>query len=927
MIFAGDLQSTTYVLGSGSSNLVFRDFEALPQEFQFITSLISGADGLRVAILNEENTDGFIDFDGIVLNSGLLEQVVLNNDIIVDSGNGIPFFDGSDFIDGAFQLVVSNPSGITDPTRLNFNDIDFLSGQSILTILEDSVFDNSLVEYVTSEIVNGFLDSVFVNVSGATVVDDIEEIQFEFQDIVATGVQTLANLFYQPLQSRATIQNAFATFLQSTARFLDSFDVSLESRANIAFRSFERLDSRARFTSRPRGRDNRTYIKPAALWELRNGAEEVDLLSGGYTQIIGIDKDGDDVLFTEFPTGVLWRMTPDLQVYDVISRVGALAGMGTYLPAGGVNTYLVTTPTNEGSVLRVSEGQVGFIADRLGYFPYWIRRKPNSRNIIWSDPQNFRFVELDPITGEQTTIIQGTPIETGFSTIGLPFQFDIVGNDIYWVDASLNNRVFRGNISNGNFVELVPANETLFRPVGIAVDPANDIIYIATPLTQDDVNGNGDGLGAIWQMNIDGSQLRIRYEEGLLAQPNSLLMDGERLLIVDTGQGFNYISDAISIPNGDGGLLGEIPQSGFRTPEEQFEAEERIATIEQLEELVTIIPGYRWTSDPDNLFGVLEFNFGDTVLPGGGGGPLGSIEDLFAEIEEFQRYLQGLRGELQPLLDEASAALAALGLAPRDIPDSIEIEEDPIDDDLNETLNLQFIDIEVVDINVFIEAGKQARASGLLGSLISAALAGLDNLDYGFNPNNGQIYERDSIRRRIIIERPLFFARRRRRKERPHRLIDIGIIDRTGRGVYAYQAPPFFYGIVKYASVCCWRGFPYYLEYQFSKKAGNFYSPPPQNATNAEVREIFGSDQDTGTLAERITNKTLVALNETQVINDLIVLKPLERLYLSMFGAWGSADIMIQEIPTTYSDATIQYALDNDIFDLEQLDAFEENLL
>lgn len=174
-----------------------------------------------------------------------------------------------------------------------------------------------------------------------------------------------------------------------------------------------------------------------------------------------------------------------------------------------------------------------------------------------------------------------------------------------------------------------------------------------------------------------------------------------------------------------------------------------------------------------------------------------------------------------------------------------------------------------------------------------------------------------------FIRNPILLSRRNRRRNRPWNFTSSSAIDRTGKGVYMYQTPPFKKTSIRSLSVCLFDN-AINVDRFFSVVVvpSDFFAPPPTNASVAEIREIYPDDlasEPPENLRYLIKNKR-ISPGETFVLSYLGVLKDLERVYVvSNEGLWMSFDMTFEEFPDFYSQKIIDFAEQAGIFNSQVL--------
>lgn len=175
----------------------------------------------------------------------------------------------------------------------------------------------------------------------------------------------------------------------------------------------------------------------------------------------------------------------------------------------------------------------------------------------------------------------------------------------------------------------------------------------------------------------------------------------------------------------------------------------------------------------------------------------------------------------------------------------------------------------------------------------------------------------------------IFLSRRKRRRNRPWNFTSSSAIDRTGKGVYMYQVPPFKKASIKSLKVCLFDN-TLDVDRFFSVLIvpSNFFAPPSTDASIAEVREQFTDDlrsESPENLKFLIKNKR-ISPGETFALENLGILKDLERVYvISNEGLWMSFDMVFEEYPDFYSQQIIDFAEQAGIFNSEVLYTLDSN--
>lgn len=180
-----------------------------------------------------------------------------------------------------------------------------------------------------------------------------------------------------------------------------------------------------------------------------------------------------------------------------------------------------------------------------------------------------------------------------------------------------------------------------------------------------------------------------------------------------------------------------------------------------------------------------------------------------------------------------------------------------------------------------------------------------------------------------FISSPIFLSRRKRRRNRPWNFTSSSAIDRTGKGVYMYQTPPFKKASIRSLKVCLFDNSVNVNRF-FSVviASSDFFGPPQKNATIAEVREQFTDDlrnEPPENLRYLIKNKP-ISPGETVVLDNIGLLKDIERVYvISNEGLWMSFDMVFEEFPDFYSQKIIDFAEQAGIFNSEILYTLDSN--
>lgn len=175
----------------------------------------------------------------------------------------------------------------------------------------------------------------------------------------------------------------------------------------------------------------------------------------------------------------------------------------------------------------------------------------------------------------------------------------------------------------------------------------------------------------------------------------------------------------------------------------------------------------------------------------------------------------------------------------------------------------------------------------------------------------------------------VFLSRRKRRRNRPWNFTTSSAIDRSGKGVYMYQVPPFKKAKIRSLKACLFdRTVPIVSSFSLVVVGSDFFAPPPLNATIAEVRELFQDDlrNESPENMRPIINSYPITPGETVILDNLGIIQDLSRVYVvAQEGLWMSFDIVFEEYPDFYSQRIIEFAEQAGIFNSEVLYTLDSN--